>query len=81
MLSLALELRTTKQFRSSMKMKTIPLRDSFVRVRLSNSKEYDLPCLRTFDGAVIKVMDYAGNELKHNTDVREVFFNGKRWSY
>lgn len=62
-------------------MKTIPLRDSFVRVRLSNSKERDLPCLRSFDGVVVKVMDYTGNELKHNADAREVLFNGKRWSY
>lgn len=57
------------------------LKEDWVRIYLSDSKQVDLPCLRNSKGIVIKVFDYAGKELTHNAEARSVLFHGVYWSY
>ncbi|WP_198078257.1 hypothetical protein [Acinetobacter calcoaceticus] len=53
----------------------------WVRVRLSDSRKADLACLKDQKGNLVKVYDYAGNELKHNTGARSVNWRGEIWRY
>ncbi|KXZ63224.1 hypothetical protein AVENLUH5627_03295 [Acinetobacter venetianus] len=57
------------------------LEEGWVRVRLYDGKEADLRCLRDQKGVIVKVYDYQGNELKHNTGARFVVWRDRRWIY
>ncbi|ENU92512.1 hypothetical protein F971_01494 [Acinetobacter vivianii] len=62
-------------------MPTEILIEGWLRVRLSDSKQADLPCRINIENKVVHVYDYQGNELKFNAGARFVVWQGKRWSY
>ncbi len=57
------------------------LKEGWIRVKLSDSRQADLPCRLDKDNRIVHVYDYQGNELKFNTGARFVIWKGKRWSY
>lgn len=57
------------------------LEQSWIRVRLTDSQNADLPCLKDQKGNLVKVSDYEGNELKFNTGARFVLWRGQRWKF
>lgn len=57
------------------------LKDGWVRIKQSDSKMNDLPCLKDNKDNVIKVFGWDGTELVHNAEARSVFYNGQFWYY
>lgn len=57
------------------------LKDDWIRIKKSDSQQADLPCLTDSKGRVVKVFDYQGQELKHNTEARSVRFRDHYWYY
>lgn len=57
------------------------LEQGWIRVRLTDSQNADLPCLKDRKGNLVKVYDYEGTELKFNTGARFVVWRGQQWRF
>ncbi|MDM1784249.1 hypothetical protein [Acinetobacter bereziniae] len=57
------------------------LKFGWIRIQQGDSKTVDLRCQKDSKDRVVKVLDWNGQELKHNAAARSVFYNGQYWSY
>ena len=57
------------------------LKNGWVRIRQSDSRMNDLPCLKDHKDKVVKVFDWNGTELRHNAEARSVFYCAQYWYY
>lgn len=62
-------------------MSSEKLEQGWIKVRLDDSKNADLICLRDEKGNIVRISDYQGNELEFNAGGRYVMWQGKRWKY
>ena len=56
-------------------------KQSWVRIKQSDSRMNDLPCLKDNKDKVVKVFGWDGIELRHNAEARSVFYTGQYWYY
>jgi len=57
------------------------LKDSWIRVKKTDSQQIDLPCHLDSKDRVVKIFDYQGKELPHNAEARSVRFKDWYWYY
>lgn len=62
-------------------MSSEKLKQSWIRVRISDSKHADLRCEVDKDDKPVHIYDYDGNELKFNVGARYVMWRGERWKF
>lgn len=62
-------------------MSSEKLEEGWVRVRLNDSRNADLRCLKDSKGTLVKIFDYQGNELKFNLGAQYVVWQDSKWKY